>query len=156
ADAGLVRSAGRAVARHAVTFALAAATSIVAVAAQTESGAMLSSADLPAKSRLALYFYGTVFYALKTVLPFGLAPLHRGQIQVSWDLEPFVWWTAAAGLVLAVVVLAIAWRRLPRSLGFLCIFVAYLAMVAPVGGLGQSGPQIAGERYAYQPGWVLT
>src|SRR5262249_34130957 len=43
-----------------------------------------------------------------------------------------------------------------RSAAIVILTVAYLAMVAPVGGLVQVGAQFAADRYAYQPGWVLT
>ena len=50
-----------------------------------------------------------------------------------------------------LVALGTSWEWLDTWFGAL-----FLGLLVPAGGLGQSGPQIAAERYTYQPAWVLT
>jgi tetratricopeptide (TPR) repeat protein len=154
---GSLRVAARACARNAPVIAMAAVFVAVAFFAQREAGALVTAAALPPTSRLALYFFGIVFCLAKTVWPSGLAPLHQGQTSTTtWELAPFVWWTALGGLVLVAAAAALAWRRRRETPAASCLLAAFLVLVAPAGGLGQSGPQIAAERYTYQPGWVLA
>jgi tetratricopeptide (TPR) repeat protein len=153
---GWPRRLGRAVARQAHLFAAAVALTVTSFLAQRDANAMVSTEFLPPASRLALYFFGLVFCAAKTLVPTGLAPLHQGQVGFTWDLQPWVWWTAGAGLAIAAALAVVAWRARLRRPRLLLLPIAWLALLAPAGGLGQSGPQIAAERYTYQPAWVLT
>lgn len=152
-----VRGVARAAGRHAHLFLLAGVVALVAIAAQRETGAMVSTALLPLTSRAALYGFGAAFAVAKTVWPSGLAPLHQGQTgTTTWDLQPFVWWVAAGGLILIAAAIATGWRRRLARPGWLALALAFAILVLPAGGLGQSGPQIAADRYSYQPGWVLS
>jgi tetratricopeptide (TPR) repeat protein len=145
------------IARHMHLIVMAGGVLLAALFAQREASALVSTDALPIPSRIALYFFGIVFCVTKTFWPAGLAPLHQGQTSMStWSLEPFVWWTALAGLLFAIVMLAIGIRKRKESFAWITLTLAFLLLAAPAGGLGQSGPQIAGERYTYQPGWVLT
>jgi hypothetical protein len=153
---GAWRAFGRSLLRHAPLFASAAVFVWVASLAQREANAMVSTADLPVRSRLALTLYGAAFCVMKTLWPAGLAPLHQGQIGLTWNLEPFVWWTAGGALAVLLAAGAIGWRLRRRVPGVLVLAAAFVVLVVPAGGLGQSGPQVAAERYTYQPAWVLT
>jgi tetratricopeptide (TPR) repeat protein len=153
---GLVRTTARAVGRHAHLLVLAAAFSIVAILAQRDAKAIISYTDLLLSRRLALSLFGVAFCLQKTLMPAGLAPLHQGNVGMTWELHPHVWWSAAAGLGAVVCALAIGWARRRHGLGILAFTLAFLAMVLPTGGLAQSGPQSVADRYTYQSGWIAT
>jgi tetratricopeptide (TPR) repeat protein len=151
------RAVARAAGRHAHLFLLAGVFVGVSIMAQRKTGAMVSTDLLPLTSRVALYGFGAAFAVAKTIWPSGLAPLHQGQTgTTTWDLQPFVWWVAAGGLVLVAGAIALGWRRRLARPGWLALALAFAILVLPAGGLGQSGPQIAADRYSYQPGWVLS
>ncbi len=154
------RLLGRIVVRHGVVVAMAGVCSVVAVIAQRSSGALAPVESLGIVPRLMSYFYSVGFYTLKSVWPSNLCALYEIKLEtVEGQLRPVRGVVLLdAGLVAAAVVslLSGGWllrRREPRLLLFT---VALLAMIAPVGGLGQAGPQLVADRYAYQPGWVLT
>jgi tetratricopeptide (TPR) repeat protein len=150
----LARAAARAVFRQTPLVLLAGALVVAAFFAQHESEALVSYEWLSFPRRLVLTVYGAAFAVLKTFWPSGLAVLHQSTIGVTWQFLPHVWWEAGAIFALTLALAAIAWRR--RALGTLCLLAAFYVLVLPTGGLGQSGPQTAAERYTYQPAWVLT
>jgi tetratricopeptide (TPR) repeat protein len=152
----LLRAAGMAIARNAHLVAMAAVFSVVAVFAQKDAKAIVSYSELLLSRRIGLSFFGVAFCVIRTLAPYGLAPLHQGKVGMTWELHPPVWWQAAGGFVLVLVALACGWRRRRRGLGLLAGTLAFVAMVLPTGGLGQSGPQAAADRYTYQAAWVVT
>jgi protein O-mannosyl-transferase len=94
--------------------------------------------------RLIQAGYGLSFYLVKTLLPMSLSPLYPLERQLV-DREPLYLAGAAASLLLTVALLALR-RRWPGLLG---AWLAYLALVAPVLGFTQSGPQLVADRYTY-------
>jgi tetratricopeptide (TPR) repeat protein len=91
--------------------------------------------------------YGLSFYPWKTLLPLGLAPLYP----IPDDLrigEPRFAVAALATLALCGLALALV-RRAPAVTA---AWVAYVATIAPVLGVLQSGPQLVADRYAYLAG----
>lgn len=148
------RMASRAVLRQTPLVLLAGGLIAAAFFAQHETEALISYETLSVPRRLVLTVYGAAFAVLKTFWPSGLAVLHQSTIGVTWQFRPHLWWEAAAIFALTMLLAAIAWRR--RALGTLCLMAAFYVLVLPTGGLGQSGPQTAAERYTYQPAWVLT
>lgn len=157
---GAWRASVRIVTKHGALIVLAAACSITAIRAQKDAEALVDVQQLGWMGRLTQYFFSVGFYFLKTVWPTHLYPLYESRTyqvgdQVLWDsseLRPIAITAAAC----TAVVLVAGWllrRILPAVL---LLTGSYLAMIAPVGGLGQSGLQVAADRYAYQPGWVLT
>lgn len=150
-----LRGAVLAARRHAPVLALAVLFSLVAIEAQRTSGAMISWERLTLGDRAVLYLHSLGFYAWKTLLPLGLAPLYEGKIDA--DGYPVTGPLLVPALVSALAfafAFVLAWRR--RASAVLLLLLAYLAMAVPTGGFGQSGPQIAADRYTYQPGWVLS
>jgi tetratricopeptide (TPR) repeat protein len=152
----LVRATVRATLRHAPLFVVAALVGSAAVLAQRQGGALVSWEALPFGRRLVLPFFGAAFCIVKSVWPAGLAPLHTATIGSTWEFLPSVWGQAALGLALVAGALGVGWRRRRRGSGWLCLSCAFFVMILPASGLGQSGIQIAADRYTYQPGWVLT
>ena len=106
----------------------------------------------PLPGRIAVVFYGLAFYVRKTVAPFGIWPLY----EIAPEVNPFtrlnlVSVLAVTGLTATALLLR---RRLP---GLLAAWLAYAAMLSPVSGIIQSGPQVVASRYSYLPclGWAL-
>src|SRR5438876_3193808 len=131
---------------------LAAAASALAVIAQLSSRAMVSVAHLSALDRLAVSAYGLSFYLWKTVVPLNLSPLYMLPQTVNPAATPFI---ASYGGVLAVTAIALALRR--RWPGLPAAWLAYVAVLRPVLGIAQNGPQIAADRYTYLAalGWAI-
>lgn len=156
AEAGERRSAWPAAARrsarrHAPLFAAAIVVGILAIVGQRQAEAVSSLASVGALDRAVLFGHGLVFYAWKTLWPFGLAPLyelHAGDIAVRLS--------GALGLAGFGLALAAAVGMRERAPALAPLLLAYAALVAPVGGILQVGFQAAADRYAYAAGWALS
>jgi tetratricopeptide (TPR) repeat protein len=141
---------GRSLRRLAPLFALSAVFGVVAVLGQKQAEAVAGLERLGLLDRLALLGNALGFYALRTILPVRLAPIY----EMSSDLSTVRIGAAASVVLLAAAGVAIAWY--PRLRSVLLLLVAYVVLVAPVGGLLQVGAQIAADRYAYAAGWALS
>jgi hypothetical protein len=121
---------------------VAAATAVVANYAVHAYGAMV--ADLPLGTRLGAASYGLAFYVWKTLIPIDVAPMY----QMAARFDPTDWpVVASASGVIALTALLI-WRR-RRWPAVLAAWVTYVALIAPVSGIVQSGPQLVAARYSY-------
>lgn len=133
-------------------FALALFFAAVALAAQRESGILRGFSAYPISNRLAQAAYGLCFYLWKTIAPAGLSPLY--QLPIRFDpLAPRFVLSAAAALAISVCLYRLR-RRWPAGAS---AWVYYCAMLAPVLGFAQSGPQLVADRYSYLAclGWAL-
>jgi tetratricopeptide (TPR) repeat protein len=131
---------------------LALGTMVVAFLAQYHEGIMESLAHWGLVPRLAQAFYGLVFYLWKTLIPVGLLPLYELPARLNPGDWPYlVSATVVLGLSVALVIIRERW---PAGLA---VWVYYVAMVAPVSGIAQSGPQLVADRYSYLSclGWVI-
>ena len=155
----------RSLRRHAPLLLVAAGFTVVAFRAQEATSARVSWEWLHLSERLTTYGHQLGFYVQKTLWPAALAPLYEG---------PHDWVVGAPGpagrtnpvtelvpgaLLAGLVVLAAlgaAWHVRRRRPEALLLLLAYLGLTIPTGGFGQSGPQVAADRYTYQSGWVLT
>ncbi|HTN73456.1 MAG TPA: tetratricopeptide repeat protein [Methylomirabilota bacterium] len=98
-------------------------------------------------SRIAQALYGLIFYLWKTLLPTGLSVLYELPTDAS------TWFrivAIAAGAAVAAISLALFFLR-RRCPGAVVCWLYYVAMVAPVLGIAQSGPQLVADRYSYLP-----
>ncbi len=125
-------------------FALAAATSAVAMVALAHIHGGVPLAILGIGDRLAITAYSLAFYLAKTLLPFGLSPIYQRPEHIDAASPTFV---ASYLLVVALVALGIARRR--RWPALLPCLTVYLVVLLPVSGIVQNGPQIAADRYTY-------
>jgi hypothetical protein len=124
--------------------ALALGAAIVAPLAQAEAGALRALDDLGPLDRAALAARGLAYYASATLLPVGLAPLH--EIPRPFDVAaPRFLASAVAVAIAAAAAFALRRRRPEIPAALAC----YAAVLAPVLGLFQSGPQEVADRYAY-------
>jgi len=137
--------------RLAPLFAISAVFGVVAVLGQKQAEAVSGLERIGLLDRFALFANGLGFYALRTLVPARLVPLY----EMSSDLSAVRMGAAvSAALLLAAVGVAIA--VYPRLRTLLLLLLAYVVLVAPVGGLLQVGAQIAADRYAYAAGWALS
>jgi tetratricopeptide (TPR) repeat protein len=123
---------------------LAVAAASVAWVAQYQTGSMASYAQWDIIARLAVVSYGLVFYLWKTVVPLGLSPLYEWPRQ----LNPGDWRFVLSELAVVEITFLLFFFRRQWPAG-LAVWVCYVAIVAPVSGIAQSGPQLVADRYSY-------
>ncbi len=123
---------------------LAAGAAVVAFAAQHRIEAMRTLADHGPFERTLQAAYGICFYLWKTLAPTNLSPLYILPDDLGITMPRF-----AVPLVLVVattVVAALGWRR---RAWLLAAWIVYVAILSPVLGFAQTGPQLAADRYTY-------
>lgn len=123
---------------------LAVAAGVRAYIARREGGALHSLAEHDVFARVAQAAYGLVFYAWKTVWPIGLGPLYEippRETLLGWMLCGSLLVLLGIGQVLFL--LRRRWPALPAA------FAIYAAVLLPVSGIIQSGPQLVADRYSY-------
>lgn len=131
---------------------IASADAFMAIRAQVITRNFVTVAQYGLASRLAQSLYGVGFYLAKTLVPMRLCALYPLPERLSLR-EPMVWQS-----LLIVAVAAWALRRsgvVGRAAAALWAY--YLAMLLPVLGLLQNGPQLVALRYSYLAclGWAL-
>ncbi|HEY7789013.1 MAG TPA: tetratricopeptide repeat protein [Vicinamibacterales bacterium] len=96
------------------------------------------------RDRLVQTVYGLAFYVRKTIWPGHLAALYERPAHLDWSQPAYA--LSLVGVALAVVLIVLLRRQLPA---LAAAAAAYVAIVAPVLGLAQSGPQLVADRYSY-------
>ncbi|MBX3026797.1 tetratricopeptide repeat protein [bacterium] len=124
--------------------AAAAIAAVLAFLAQRQGAEMLSLEQHGIAARAAQAAWGLCFYLGKTLLPIQLSPVYPLDPHLDAARPAYL---AAAAVVLAITAAAIAgWRRWPwLAVSWLC----FAAVVSPVLGVAQTGPQAAADRYTY-------
>lgn len=95
-------------------------------------------------ARTAQAFYGLAWYAWRSLVPAGLSPLY----ELRMPLDPYAPRFIVSALLVAATAI-VAWllrRRLP---GLAAALLVYAAMLGPLLGFFQNGPQIVADRYSY-------
>ena len=101
-------------------------------------------AEYSLAQRVAQAAHGLVFYAWKTVVPLRLSPLYLLETTLDpWALR----YVLSVLLVVAVTAALVVLRR--RAPWALAAWACYAAVLAPVLGFAQTGPQIVADRYSY-------
>jgi tetratricopeptide (TPR) repeat protein len=115
----------------------------VALGAQASTRTALTSLDEHTwVERLVQAGYGAAFYLGKSLWPSALIPIR----ELPKDLlAPEFVAPAAFALLLTIVLVAFA-KRAPA---LLAAWIAYLAILSPVSGIAQAGPQLVADRYSY-------
>ncbi len=131
---------------------LASAAAVIAPMAQYQAGAMRPLEQYGIFARLLQPLFGLAFYLWKTVVPVGLSPLYETPARMNLLALPFL---SSVALVLALTVVFVLFRR--RWPAGLAVWVCYGAILAPVLGIAQSGPQFVADRYSYLSclGWAV-
>jgi len=118
----------------------------VALHGQRVAGALSSLTQYGPAERAIVALHAATFYVGKTIVPIRLSPMYElPRPDGMWSFR-FV-----AGAVAAVAVTVAAWLCRRRWPSVLAVWVCYLALLAPVSGLAQSGGQLAADRYTYLP-----
>lgn len=123
---------------------LAGGAAAVAFTAQHRIDAMKTLADHGPFERTLQATYGICFYLWKTLVPTNLSPLYILPDELSVATARF-----AAPLALAAVVTVATVLGARRRPWLLAAWVAYVAILSPVLGVAQTGPQLAADRYTY-------
>ncbi|HKY09980.1 MAG TPA: tetratricopeptide repeat protein [Candidatus Binatia bacterium] len=124
--------------------ALALCFAWIALSSQSRAAALKSFDSYSLGARAAQVLFGSVFYLWKTVVPTGLSPLY--EIPASYGLWDFASLAAGAAALAIFIGLLLVKDRWPA--GLVC-WLYYLALLAPVLGAAQSGPQLVADRYSY-------
>ena len=125
--------------------ALGLAVSIVSIIA------LHPPTQLTFASKVAVSAYSVWFYLSRTLIPVGLAPLY----EMPKTVDPI----AARYLVSYVVVASLtllAWAARRRYPGVTVAWAVFLAVLLPMLGIVQNGPQIAADRYTYHAAPALA
>ncbi|HUJ09836.1 MAG TPA: tetratricopeptide repeat protein [Verrucomicrobiae bacterium] len=125
-------------------FLFCLAAGIVTIVAQSHTGALTGLVGFGIWDRCLVAARNVAFYVWKLIWPAWLSPYYplEGEIS-SGDLE---FWGSLVGVVL---VTALAFGRRHRLPAVWSAWSAYLALILPVSGLLQAGPQGAGDRFMY-------
>jgi tetratricopeptide (TPR) repeat protein len=134
-------------------FLLAMLFGVVALLAQNEAGALRYIGDYGVARRVMQALYGILFYLWKTIIPLNLSPIYGIPVHLGTADYGLIVFSGFLTLVLTAG-LFIGRRRWPA---LFTIWIYYLALLTPVLGLAQSGPQITADRYSYLAclGWAL-
>jgi tetratricopeptide (TPR) repeat protein len=130
---------------------IAAAAAFVAVRAQLAHGDLVAAAEHGLSSRLAQALYGAGFYVRRTLLPTGLYALYPLDRRSALALPALESVALIAAVVCACGALGVE-RKAQAAL-----WAYYIALLLPVSGLLQNGPQLVALRYSYLSclGWAL-
>ncbi len=125
----------------------------VALTAQKQAGAYVSVSAYSIGRRFGQAMYSAMFYISKTIAPFHLSPLY----QVPFQSGGWIWVFTMCGMALAAIT-AILFAMRKRAAGLFAAWLCYLALLAPVSGLAQSGVQFVADRYSYLSclAWALV
>jgi tetratricopeptide (TPR) repeat protein len=139
------RSQQLAVAREVLPFAaLAAATGLASLFV------LHPPAQLTLVEKLAVSAYSFAFYLWKTAIPLSLAPLYPLPLRVDLFGASFV---VSYGVCIAYALgVGLAWRK---HRGVAVGMLAFVAILLPLLGIVQNGPQIAADRYTYHASIAL-
>jgi tetratricopeptide (TPR) repeat protein len=107
--------------------------------------------QLDAPGKIAVSAYSLAFYLGKTLIPVGLSPLYPMPTSIDPTAAKFV---VSYGIVIGLILLTWALRH--RAPGVAAALVAFVAIIFPMLGVHQNGPQIAADRYTYHAAPVLA
>jgi tetratricopeptide (TPR) repeat protein len=107
--------------------------------------------QLSLAEKIAVSGYSLGFYLWKTIAPVDLSPLYEMPRHVDTGAASFV-----ASYVVVIAVTGVAWFVRRRWPGVTTAWVAFLAIIFPLLGVVQNGPQIVADRYTYHAALALA
>ena len=113
--------------------------------------ALAPSSQLTLGAKVAVSAYSLALYLWKTVLPTGLSPLYGMPLHVDPMESRFV-----VSYLVVIVLAAGTWVMYRRRPGVAMALLCFLAVVFPLLGIVQNGPQIAADRYTYHAAPALA
>ena len=123
---------------------LAAVSAVIALAAQRASGAIVAMEAFGPMERLLQSFFGVIFYLVKTLVPTELSAIY----ELLPGTDFYHWRFVGSGIIFVVLSIGFFFLRHRWPAG-LASWICYLAVLAPVLGIAQSGPQMVADRYSY-------
>ncbi len=99
--------------------------------------------------RIIQSFYALAFYVWKTIWPGNLSPLYPFPFPFVPSEPRFV-----LSIVMVLILTIVLWKQARRAPEAWFAWIMFTALVSPVLGIAQAGPQLAADRYTYLPGWV--
>jgi tetratricopeptide (TPR) repeat protein len=126
---------------------LAAAAALVTLHAQRAGGAMRALEGVPLLTRTLVAVRSGVLYLGETLFPSGLYALYSYPREVSLGT-----WQFALPLLVLLLLVAAAVHLVRRLRVFPAALASYLALLLPILGIVQVGPQAMADRYTYLPG----
>jgi hypothetical protein len=127
-----------------ILFACCVAFGFVTIFAQFRTGAITGLAGFGILERCLIAARNVAFYVWKLIWPAWLSPYYplEGEIQPG-DVE------FMGSMIGVILISALAFWRRHRVPVVWSAWCAYLALIAPISGLLQAGPQGAGDRFMY-------
>jgi len=101
--------------------------------------------QLNVAGKVAVSTYSFCVYVSKTLLPIRLAPLYEMPRVVSIMEAKYL-----ASIATCAVLVVASWRSAHRWPALAAVACAFGALIFPLLGVHQNGPQIAADRYTYQ------
>ena len=125
-----------------------------ALSAQRDAGALLTLANYGIAKRVGQALFAPAFYLWKMIAPVDLSPIYA--IPLHLEKPDWIFFGIGVAFDVALTAVLILYRR--RWPALLAVWVCYLALLAPVLGFTQAGPQFAADRYTYLSclGWALV
>jgi tetratricopeptide (TPR) repeat protein len=125
-------------------FAVAVFFSVLAYITQLQCGALSARTVLPFSQRVALPFFGILFYLYKTAVPLHLCAFYPYDYG-GFSAHPYAYMMAAIGIGAAAFLLSRHSKKAVFGLLFYTITLLPVLQIVPI------GTCIAAERYAYVP-----
>ena len=125
--------------------ALALATAILSIVA------LHPPQQLSGFAKVAVSAYSLAFYVGKTLLPSRLSPVYEMPQRVE-PLAP----TYLVSYGCVILLMGLAWTLRRKWPGVTAAWLAFVAIVLPMLGVVQNGPQIAADRYTYHAAPALA
>ncbi len=126
---------------------LALMASLTAVWAQEAGGALRSIERFPLAVRLFVAVNSCVFYLVKTLFPFNLAPFYPYPKEIVIFTPEYLGPLAAFLFISSLSIILVR-----RNILFASVWFYYIVTLLPVIGIVQVGNQAAADRYTYIPG----
>lgn len=118
-------------------------TSLMTIWAHLQSGALQVTKMAALSTRILVAAWAYIFYMVKMVLPFNLAPLYPYP-----KVEVYSFTYLGSLFLMAIITFVIVYRK---ERVFIAIWLHYLVTLLPVIGIIQVGSQAAADRYTYLP-----
>lgn len=107
--------------------------------------------QLPVPGKIAVSAYSFAFYLWKTVAPVHLSPLYQMPQSIHAMEARYL-----LSYAVVIATAALAWMMRSRRPGVTAALLAFIAIVLPMLGVVQNGPQIAADRYTYHAAPALA
>ena len=113
--------------------------------------ALQQMVQLAPAQKIAVSAYSLSFYMLKTIAPWNLSPIYAMPDRIDPGAMQFL-----VSYAVAIALAVLLWVRRKRWPGAVIAGLTFFAIVFPMLGFHQNGPQIAADRYTYHAAPALA